>query len=394
MDQQLTQALGLHQQKRLDEALQLYEVILQQKHPPLQVFLNSSAILRSQGNQGKAIIFLQQGLTHYPLEAGLWNNLGNCHMDSLAMTLAVVAFRKALSIKPGFTDSRISLSACLRDLGHAHLAYSTIKDQFCRTIDESERQKLMIPLVESILSLAANNRNSVQYEDLETMVELVEAEVQENVGNTDPCRAGMLMTQLWVQVNQIDRALKSRSKLIESINQLFSSDTQKGFSLKKSFHTQWHCLNWNIGIKCLKEGRFEDGWRLYEHGLQVPAEGAQRWQRSLKKPFKQSEVPFWRGEALAGKRLLLMGEQGIGDSMMFATLIPKLQEEGAQITLLPGDRLLKIYNRSLEDVEVISTDDLLKNRWQAEDFDLQSPLGSICQYRFTDLSDYGPRHHS
>ena len=66
-----------------------------------------------------------------------------------------------------------------------------------------------------------------------------------------------------------------------------------------------------------------------------------------------------------------MGEQGIGDSMMFATLIPKLQEEGAQITLLPGDRLLKIYNRSLEDVEVISTDDLLKNRWQAEDFDLQ-----------------------
>ena len=148
-------------------------------------------------------------------------------------------------------------------------------------------------------------------------------------------------------------------------------------------------MNWNLGIKCLKEGRFEDGWHLYEHGLQVPAEGAQRWQRSLKKPFKQSEVPFWRGEPLAGKRLLLMGEQGIGDSMMFATLIPKLQEEGAQITLLPGDRLLKIYNRSLQDVDVISTDDLLKNRWQAKDFDLQSPLGSICQYRFTNLSDYG-----
>ena len=31
----------------------------------------------------------------------------------------------------------------------------------------------------------------------------------------------------------------------------------------------------------------------------------------------------------------LIGEQGIGDSMMFATLIPKLQDEG-MITLLPG----------------------------------------------------------
>ena len=49
----------------------------------------------------------------------------------------------------------------------------------------------MIPLVESILSLAANNKNSVQCEDLEKMVELVEAEVQENVG-TDSCRAGMM----------------------------------------------------------------------------------------------------------------------------------------------------------------------------------------------------------
>ena len=38
MDQQLTQALGLHQQKRLDEALQLYEVILQQKTRRCKLF--------------------------------------------------------------------------------------------------------------------------------------------------------------------------------------------------------------------------------------------------------------------------------------------------------------------------------------------------------------------
>ena len=88
-----------------------------------------------------------------------------------------------------------------------------------------------------------------------------------------------------------------------------------------------------------------------------------------------------------------MGEQGIGDSMMFATLIPKLLEEGAKITLLPGDRLLKIYERSLPNVQVISTNDLLINRLKPKDFDLQSPLGSVCQYRFTDLGDYGDIRH-
>ena len=393
MDQQLKQALELHQQNQLDQALQIYQVILERASPPLQAFLNSSSIWRSQEKHEKAIKCLKQGLTIYPSEPGLWNNLGNCHMDSGALTNAVVAFRQALTFDSSFTDSRISLSSCLRELGHSHLAYSTIKDQFCCTNEKTERQKLMIPLVESLIGLAASEKNSLRSEDLERMVKLVETEVEENIGLEDPCRAGLLLTQIWIQLNQIDRALESRNKLIASVNQFFSQANNKKVHLKKSFHNQWHGLNWNLGIKCLKQGRFSDGWSLYEHGLQVPAEGAQRWQRSLKKPFKTSEIPLWRGESLAGKRLLLMGEQGIGDSMMFASLIPKLQEEGAKIKLFPGDRLLKIYKRSLPEIDIISTDDLLKKRWRTEDFDLQSPLGSICQYRFKDMDDYGPKRH-
>ena len=39
-DEQLKQALELHKRDRLEEALQLYEAILQQTTPPLQAFLN------------------------------------------------------------------------------------------------------------------------------------------------------------------------------------------------------------------------------------------------------------------------------------------------------------------------------------------------------------------
>ena len=89
--------------------------------------------------------------------------------------------------------------------------------------------------------------------------------------------------------------------------------------------------------------------------------------------------------------MLLLGEQGIGDAMMFATLLPRLQQEGAQVFLFPGDRLLQIYRRSLPDVVVLSADDLRSGAYGREQFDLQSPLGSICQYRFPHLSDYAPR---
>ena len=136
-------------------------------------------------------------------------------------------------------------------------------------------------------------------------------------------------------------------------------------------HT-WNNLNWNLGIMLIKKGRFKEGWPLFEHGLQVSAAEPQRWQRSLKKPFTPAEVPFWRGEELKGKRLLLLGEHGIGDSMMFATLIPRLQKRA--LKRIPGDRLISIYRRSLPDIKVLSSEDLLKGHCSI-DFDLQVPLG-------------------
>ena len=47
-----------------------------------------------------------------------------------------------------------------------------------------------------------------------------------------------------------------------------------------------------------------------------------------------------------GKNVLLLGEQGIGDTMMFSQLIPHLQQKGAQVVLAPQDRLL-LYIREV-----------------------------------------------
>ena len=52
---------------------------------------------------------------------------------------------------------------------------------------------------------------------------------------------------------------------------------------------------------------------------------------------------------------------------------------------------MNIYKRSLPDITVLSKDDLQEGDWKASEFDFQSPLGSICQYRFHQLADYGPR---
>lgn len=389
MDQQLKKALELHKAGNDKQALALYERVLKTEKPPLVTFLNASSILRSQQKLELSIACLKRGIDLYPLEPGLWNNLGNCYLDNNSISLAVSKYRRALALKPGFVDSRISLASCLRELGQVHLAYAALKSRYLHSTPKKERERLFIPLVEAILALSAQDCGKYQSQDLDNFSKLVEHEVHQQMGNDDPARAGSIMTQLWLQVDQLDRALESREKLIEDTYRFLSRPDKKNITLKKSFHASWHGLSWNLAIKLLKKGRFKDGWRLYEHGLQVPAQGPQRWQRALKKPFTPAEVPLWRGESLKGKKLLLLGEQGIGDSMMFATLIPKLQEEGAKITLFPGERLVNIYRRSLLNVNVLSSKDLSKAHQKSSDFDYQSPLGSICQYRFHQFSDYG-----
>ncbi|MCP9891974.1 hypothetical protein KBY57_13060 [Cyanobium sp. Aljojuca 7D2] len=151
--------------------------------------------------------------------------------------------------------------------------------------------------------------------------------------------------------------------------------------------------SWNFGITLLKRQQFERGWRLFEYGLRTPAEGPQRWQRALRKPFSSAELPLWRGESIAGKRLLLLEEQAIGDVMMFVTLLPALLEEVASIGLLLADRLLPIYRRSLQHladrVQIWSFADASEGRLSPAHYDLQCPIGSICQHRFTDLERYG-----
>ena len=40
-----------------------------------------------------------------------------------------------------------------------------------------------------------------------------------------------------------------------------------------------------FSCQLLKHGDMKLGWKLYDHGLNTPAEGAQKWQRALFKPF-------------------------------------------------------------------------------------------------------------
>lgn len=78
-------------------------------------------------------------------------------------------------------------------------------------------------------------------------------------------------------------------------------------------------LQYNVAVSLLRDGEFEAGWRQY------------RWHEHLPQnsTLVQPGFPEWRGEPVAGRHFLLVGEQGLGDQIQSLRYADWLQRQGA-----------------------------------------------------------------
>ncbi len=131
----------------------------------------------------------------------------------------------------------------------------------------------------------------------------------------------------------------------------------------------------------------ERGWQLFEHGRAV-SNGRGGMQRTVFKAHPRSKIPEWDGKNLRGKRLLINGEQGIGDVMMFTMLISPLFDEAQSIGIITYDRLTTLYKRAFPQAQIYDANDLKKGRIDPQGWDLQVAMGSLPMLRYTKLNDY------
>jgi hypothetical protein len=95
----------------------------------------------------------------------------------------------------------------------------------------------------------------------------------------------------------------------------------------------------------LLQGDFSQGWIGTER----------RWDTTdFDTPRRDYPWPRWHGERLPAGRLLVWGEQGIGDEIMFAGLIPDVIRTGASCVLDCDPRLSTLFARSFPEVVAVS----------------------------------------
>ncbi|CAB3748246.1 tetratricopeptide repeat protein [Paraburkholderia solisilvae] len=110
------------------------------------------------------------------------------------------------------------------------------------------------------------------------------------------------------------------------------------------FNPELHEARFNLALLLLADGRYAEAWPLYE------ARGP-LFQEHGTLPF-----PKWAGEPLNGKSVLLMPEQGYGDTIQFVRYAPLLKALGAtQLTVACKPELGALL-RTVEGIDSVVTD--------------------------------------
>ena len=118
----------------------------------------------------------------------------------------------------------------------------------------------------------------------------------------------------------------------------------------------------NLGCLLLRQGRFTEGWQRLE---------ARDWYAPV---AARLDCPRWHGEALHGRRVLMVYEAGHGDLIQFCRYVPLLRELGASRVDLVCHPALRRLLLSLQGVgEVYAYD----QDWPRSGWDCWSPALSL-----------------
>jgi tetratricopeptide (TPR) repeat protein len=96
---------------------------------------------------------------------------------------------------------------------------------------------------------------------------------------------------------------------------------------------------------------FEGGWADYEHRMRVDESLFQ--QPALTPQIRAAVELDARPEDFAGRRVLVTPEQGIGDQVMFASILPDLMRTAAQVTCVCDARLVGLFGNSFPGLQLL-----------------------------------------
>ena len=339
----------LHQQNgRLTEASQIYRQILA-IDPHHADSLHLLGVVECQsGHLEVAANLIRSAIAIHRTSAFYYSNLGIVLHAQGNLEEAAIRYRQALVLKPGMAEVHLNLGNILK-----------VQNKPEESIACYQQAIVCNPT----LAEAFNNLGTI-YQSQDRLDEAVASYQHALTLSPDYAKPHNNLGAIHQSQNQLEEAVACYQRAIA----LDPAYAQAFYNLGRVLTAQGHLddalLQYKTALTLdptygqaafsesltqLLQADFAVGWPNFEN----------RW-RSIdhKTPMRPYPQPLWTGHALSSGRLLLWGEQGVGDEILFASLIPDLLRNRIPCLLDCDRRLQPLFARSFPSIEVIAAPDL------------------------------------
>jgi len=344
---------------RQDEALVSYDRALAVAPDFSEALSNRGNALKALGRLDDALASYDRALTVRPDDAqALFNRAVTLH-ESKRFELALESYDRALAVRPDHVEALSNRGDAFRQLGRLDEALASYDQALAIRPDHAE---------------ALSNRGNVlkalrRFDDaLANYDAAVRLRPDDPVPLSNRAVTLLALDRLDEALASCDRALALRADSVEALNNRASvlqelrrfDEALATYDRAAAIAPDFVEAQINRAMLLLVTGDFALGWPAYEWRRKLPS-----W---VERGFAQGE---WRGEDIAGKRLLLHAEQGFGDTIQFARYAALAAARGADVVLEVQPQLAPLLD-GLIGAQVVAA-----GCAQLPPFDLHCPLLSL-----------------
>jgi tetratricopeptide (TPR) repeat protein len=406
-EQVFRNALKLHQENNLSSAEELYQSILKEypNHALALTLLGTISIQRKKPKQ--AIEFFNKSIQSNPQEPLSFCNLGIAEYQLKRYESSLKNLNFAIKIKPDYAEALNAKGNTLRKLGQNNLAIESFNfavqinpnlidaylnrgdlfielNRFAEAQNDYKNASIVNPPNEIAIMKYADflmecqdfNKALIEYKKLIIM-------------NSNNINALLNCAICSEKCKDIEAAIMYYDLILNIDEGNIKALNNKGFiyqnhgNFKKALNLYQKVLDvnpfypltlLNIGVINLTKKKFNEGWNLYDH---------RHWNKSKLQTYQPDLLEF----NISNKAIFIWAEQGLGDQIIYASLLPDAFNTKNNFYVSLDPRLLPLFKRSFSSVNNVTfisgAEKLLDSK-----YDYQLPMGSLGKFFRNSIEDF------